>query len=432
MLPPPRRASTIAQEKKVEDVGGVLTDLDGRHYYGHWSLFGLAHSRDQKQVEAALPRIQNIFSDPAEAGLLEEKRGAVSGYLSCFPGQPYNVRKLWLRGDHKANLSFVYSPFAGHPWSEDLQDEYTLVYETLQGTPFFFTPFVNGNGNTTILGGPARGKSLTDALFGAASWRRPFFRAALLSNCAVVPPFSPRLFFRARNTEHHPSQIFGCADNRACRGTRQAPSEGWAPFLTFSGAHGSEVQITARQANAFAVFEKQSIEVSAGDKLLLQANWRDKSFRATNGELVTVASVEPNAIKLEDGRQLPAAYRQFTHGYAVTAHKSQGKTVDFQIIAAERMAQDLFYVSASRGREGLTVITSDSLGLQESIGVSGDRQSASELARRAAAPVTAELDDFRLYEAQQQIAQRQRPAQQVIQHEAINHHVNHPGISIGF
>ena len=34
-IPPPRRASTIAQEKKVEDVGGILTDLDGRHYYGH-------------------------------------------------------------------------------------------------------------------------------------------------------------------------------------------------------------------------------------------------------------------------------------------------------------------------------------------------------------------------------------------------------------
>jgi type IV secretion system protein VirB4 len=168
-LPPPRRAATIAQEKKVEDVGGILTDLDGRHYYGHQTLFGLIHSCDPKQIEAALPRIQNIFSDPAEAGLLEEKRGAVSAYVSCFPGPSYNVRKLWLRGDHKANLSFVYSPFAGYPWSEDLQDEYTLVYETRQGTPFFYTPFVNGNGNTTVLGAPARGKSVNaNAIFTGA------------------------------------------------------------------------------------------------------------------------------------------------------------------------------------------------------------------------------------------------------------------------
>jgi type IV secretion system protein VirB4 len=169
LLPPPRRASTIAQEKKVEEVGGILADLDGRHYYGHFSLFGFVHSRDTAQIEAALPRIQNIFMDPAEAGLLEERRGAVSAYVSCFPGQQYNVRKLWLRGDHKANLSFVYSPFPGYVWSDDFKDEYTLIYETRQGTPFFFTPFVNGNGNTTVLGGPGRGKSLnTNALFTAA------------------------------------------------------------------------------------------------------------------------------------------------------------------------------------------------------------------------------------------------------------------------
>jgi type IV secretion system protein VirB4 len=168
-IPPPPRASGIAQEKQVEKVGEILTDLDGRHYYGHYSLFALVHSREKDRIEAALPRIQNIFGDPAEAGLLEEKRGAVSAYLSCFPGQQYNVRKFWLRGDHKANLSFVYSPFLGHAWSEDLRDEYTLVYETRQGTPFFFTPFVNGNGNTTILGGPGRGKSLnTNALFTSA------------------------------------------------------------------------------------------------------------------------------------------------------------------------------------------------------------------------------------------------------------------------
>jgi hypothetical protein len=199
--------------------------------------------------------------------------------------------------------------------------------------------------------------------------------------------------------------------------------------ITARRSNGRDVQITSRQVPSFGVFEKNQLEVSGGDKLLLQANWRAKDFRATNGELVTVASVEQGAIKLEDGRQLPADYRQFTYGYAVTAHKSQGKTVDFQIIAAERMPQDLFYVSASRGREGLTVVTSDSLSLQESIGVSGDRQSASELARRAGAIATVDVDDFRLYQAQQH-----RSATPVIQQEVAHHvSVKHDsGISIGF
>lgn len=195
--------------------------MDGRHYYGHYSLFGLIHSRDPEQVEAALPRIQNIFSDPAEAGLLEEKRGAVSAYVSCFPGQNYNVRKLWLRGDHKANLSFVYSPFSGYPWSDDLQDEYTLVYETRQGTPFFFTPFVNGNGNTTVLGGPARGKSLNgNAIFTAAvkyGGKTFLFDQggsyeanvrALGGSVTQLGLDSPRLnFFRAANTKENVHSI---------------------------------------------------------------------------------------------------------------------------------------------------------------------------------------------------------------------------------
>ena len=43
------------------------------------------------------------------------------------------------------------------------------MYETRQGTPFFFSPFRNGNGNTTVLGAPGRGKSLNaNAIFTGA------------------------------------------------------------------------------------------------------------------------------------------------------------------------------------------------------------------------------------------------------------------------
>lgn len=195
--------------------------------------------------------------------------------------------------------------------------------------------------------------------------------------------------------------------------------------VTARRATGETLTLTRRQAQTYAVFEKQEIEVSVGDKLLLQANWREKNFRATNGELVTVAAMEQNLIRLEDGRQLPAAYRQFTHGYAVTAHRSQGKTVDFEIIAVERMTQDLFYVSATRAREGLTVITSDSLALQESIGVSGDRQSASELARRSAERSRTghrQREDFELYQAHQQ-SQGSQQFQQA--HQQANHAHTH-------
>jgi conjugative relaxase-like TrwC/TraI family protein len=146
---------------------------------------------------------------------------------------------------------------------------------------------------------------------------------------------------------------------------------------------GQEITLTRRQAQAYSVHERHDIEVAAGDKLLLEANRRETRFRATNGELVTVAKVENGQIHLTDGRQLPANYRSFDHGYVVTAHRSQGKTVDAVIVAGDRMSKELFYVAVTRGRESLTIITSDKDQLQDSIGVSGERLSASELARKA-------------------------------------------------
>ena len=76
--------------------------------------------------------------------------------------------------------------------------------------------------------------------------------------------------------------------------------------------------------------------MASGDKLLLTANRREAAFRATNGEVVTIAKVdERGSIQLEDGRVLPANFRQFAYGYAVTAHRSQGKSVDSVIISGD-------------------------------------------------------------------------------------------------
>src|SRR5436309_13114486 len=80
--------------------------------------------------------------------------------------------------------------------------------------------------------------------------------------------------------------------------------------------------------------------------------------------------------------QLPSNFKQFAHGYAVTAHRSQGKSVDSVIISADGMRKELFYVAATRGKERVTVITSDKELLRESVARSNTRQSASELARK--------------------------------------------------
>ena len=149
-------------------------------------------------------------------------------------------------------------------------------------------------------------------------------------------------------------------------------------------ARGEQRQFTATQAKYFDVYESRAIDVAVNDKLLLTANRREPGFRATNGELVSVSRIdEQGRIHLQDGRALPENYKQFTHGYAVTAHRSQGKSVDAVVISADGMRKELFYVAASRGRESITVVTSDKDLLRESVVRSLERQSASELSRKA-------------------------------------------------
>lgn len=155
-------------------------------------------------------------------------------------------------------------------------------------------------------------------------------------------------------------------------------------IIVARNGQGEERSVAANHTKAFEVYERRAIEVAAGDKLLLTANRRDADFRSTNGEIVTVARVDDRGrIHLQDGRKLPSDFKQFAHGYAVTAHRSQGKSVDSVIISGDGMRKELFYVAASRGRNSVQVITSNKEALRESVAQSTARQSASEFARNA-------------------------------------------------
>src|SRR5262249_49431129 len=126
-------------------------------------------------------------------------------------------------------------------------------------------------------------------------------------------------------------------------------------------------------------------------------------------------------IHLEDGRVIPNGYKSFAHGYAVTAHRSQGKSVDSVIISADGMAKELFYVAASRGRESVQVLTSDKEQLRCSVAQSNARRSASELAAKIRAGLHQGIRrsrtagcEFAMHQVeQQQPSLRRRPVSQL-------------------
>jgi conjugative relaxase-like TrwC/TraI family protein len=140
-----------------------------------------------------------------------------------------------------------------------------------------------------------------------------------------------------------------------------------------------------RDVIPFDVGEERKLKIAAGDKLLLQANPARKQF--INGELVEVQAVQGDSILLTDGRVIPQSYRTFTHGYAVTSHAAQGKTVDEVLVVASSRSlpavhQQQFYVSISRGRERCQVFTDDVERLRAQVTHSSERLAAVEVIPR--------------------------------------------------
>jgi hypothetical protein len=136
----------------------------------------------------------------------------------------------------------------------------------------------------------------------------------------------------------------------------------------------------------FDVGEKRKLKIAASDKLLLQANAARKRF--INGELVEVRAIQGGALVLADGRVIPENHRTFfTHGYAVTSHAAQGKTVDDVLVVASSRSlsavhQEQFYVSISRGRERCQVFTDDAERLRLHVTHSSARLAAVEIVPR--------------------------------------------------
>lgn len=149
---------------------------------------------------------------------------------------------------------------------------------------------------------------------------------------------------------------------------------------------GGKVRIVRpKYADRLSVCVPHALHISAGDRLQLKANAKAVGGeQLANGEVVTIRAISPSGkIKLEDGRTLPASYRQFTRGYAVTSYGSQGKTVDHLLFAdsavrAVTNAQQ-WYVSISRGRRSIRIFTPDKEALRTHVTRSGDRPLALDL-----------------------------------------------------
>jgi len=128
---------------------------------------------------------------------------------------------------------------------------------------------------------------------------------------------------------------------------------------------------------AFSVASPRQLEVAAGDRLLIRANGRNAGV--LNGEIVTVERIDAGVVRTADGRMIDTRrFREFAHGFAVTSHAAQSKTVEHVVVAAERLNAKAAYVACSRGRVSCVVHTPDKAALLDRL-PDGNRVAALDL-----------------------------------------------------
>ena len=126
--------------------------------------------------------------------------------------------------------------------------------------------------------------------------------------------------------------------------------------------NGQEINVR-RHASKVDLGSWRQIEVAAGDRLLFQRS--DRKHGLSGGKLATVEKVgEGGALTVSfagKGRHfaVPAGYRCFVHGYAITADKSQGKTTAHVIVAGQKIDGKRLYVATSRGRKSVELHVPD-------------------------------------------------------------------------
>jgi hypothetical protein len=187
---------------------------------------------------------------------------------------------------------------------------------------------------------------------------------------------------------------------------------------------GVQSTMSFRYANRFAVVVAKEMEIAPGDRLQLKFNGKStEGTRLNNGELVTVREMAPDGSLVVEGntgtrKTLAPSQRFFVRGYAVTSYGSQGKTVDTIILsdAANRAATDAhqWYVTISRGRKKVLVLTPDKAALRTQVQQAGERELAMDLKLETPAPV-----DLRQSEGMRranEIAERVRLHNEMIRH----------------
>jgi conjugative relaxase-like TrwC/TraI family protein len=208
---------------------------------------------------------------------------------------------------------------------------------------------------------------------------------------------------RADKGEYHPGAVLQFVQHARGfrRGERVTIASTDKQGVHVTRSDGSESPLPLDQAARFQLYAPERVALSKGDRLRITINGyveretrrgllgKEVKDRLDNGAMYEVDGfTKKGDIRLTNGFVVPKNYGGITHGYVVTSHASQGKTVDVSLVALghESFAaanREQLYVSLSRGREAVRLYTDDKQAMMEAVRGSAARLSASELMQPA-------------------------------------------------
>ena len=149
----------------------------------------------------------------------------------------------------------------------------------------------------------------------------------------------------------------------------------------------SPATLPLEHAKRFQAYRPREISLASGDLIRITKNGQtiDQKHRLNNGSIYRVASFDQRGnVVLDNGWTVSKEFGHFTHGYVMTSHASQGKTVDHVFIGESAQSlpaasREQFYVSASRGREQVTIYTDNKSQLLDAVQKGDNRLTATEL-----------------------------------------------------
>ena len=137
-------------------------------------------------------------------------------------------------------------------------------------------------------------------------------------------------------------------------------------------------------ADFIEVGELRKIELCRGDLIQFNVNLRDKKIY--NGNIAQITDDPKKVMMLySDGTpreliDLPEDYATFKYGWVTTSHKSQGRTAENVVVAAQALDRKAFYVALSRGRKNMALHCPEKEFLKQQLSFRiGDRTSVHDL-----------------------------------------------------